>query len=436
MDIKIFTERLLNGDIIPFIGSDIHLLSEPPIISPDELSQKMSERLCYEASSISLPKICNYYQMENGRAALLSTIQQIICTGIQANPVFQLLSEIKEPLLIISSLYDDELEKVFDNNNKPYVLISHHLRTSFDDSGKILIKDCKDADPTSLPCTKEALSGYNFLKEGKSVIYKIQGGYNLSAKNQPAPLIISEQDFFNFLKLIENMLPDYLVSRFTNKSLLFLGYNLQNWHERLIATTILEKKERLPFSYVIRTNADKYEKILWDCYNVRMRETGLIDFIRDIKEILPTLEIAKLEASPALREFDVFLCHNSEDKAAVKKIGELLKAKGLNPWLDIEQLRPGSPWQTVLEEQIKHIKSVAVFLGNDGIGPWQDMEQQAFIREFKKRKCPIIPVILPECSEDQELPIFLSLMHFVNFRKIEPDPLQQLIWGITGKKTE
>lgn len=33
-------------------------------------------------------------------------------------------------------------------------------------------------------------------------------------------------------------------------------------------------------------------------------------------------------------DFDVFLCHNSEDKPAVKKIGETLRDVGILPWLD------------------------------------------------------------------------------------------------------
>jgi hypothetical protein len=55
--------------------------------------------------------------------------------------------------------------------------------------------------------------------------------------------------------------------------------------------------------------------------------------------------------------FDVFLCHNSEDKSAVREISQKLVREGIKPWLDVEQIRPGTTWQTVLGEQIKNIKS-------------------------------------------------------------------------------
>jgi len=133
-------------------------------------------------------------------------------------------------------------------------------------------------------------------------------------------------------------------------------------------------------------------------------------------------------------DYDVFLCHHSKDKPSVKSVGERLKEQGILPWLDEWELRPGLPWQRALERQIETIKAAAVFVGPDGLGPWQNVEQEAFLREFVQRECPVIPVILPKCTKVPELPIFLRGMTWVDFRKSEPEPLQQLIWGITGKR--
>jgi hypothetical protein len=59
--------------------------------------------------------------------------------------------------------------------------------------------------------------------------------------------------------------------------------------------------------------------------------------------------------------FDVFLCHNSEDKPAVREISKRLVSEGIKPWLDEEQIPPGTSWQTELGERINSIKSAAVF---------------------------------------------------------------------------
>lgn len=134
-------------------------------------------------------------------------------------------------------------------------------------------------------------------------------------------------------------------------------------------------------------------------------------------------------------DFDVFLCHNREDKPQVKSLGAMLKEYGLLPWLDEWNLRPGLPRQRLLEQQIKKIKSVAVFVGSDGIGPWQQVEVETFLREFVNRGCPVIPVLLPNAPTAPQLPPFLKIMTWVDFRVQDPDPVEQLIWGITGEKS-
>ena len=140
--------------------------------------------------------------------------------------------------------------------------------------------------------------------------------------------------------------------------------------------------------------------------------------------------------------YDVFLCYNSEDKEEVKELAAKLKAQGLNPWLDEWDVPPGWPWQPVLGAQIPWIRTAAVFIGRNGLGPWQNIEIFALLQQFVMRLCPVIPVILRDYGRGDPqfpLPLFseflwLQLMGWVDFRKPDPDPFRQLVWGITGYK--
>lgn len=134
--------------------------------------------------------------------------------------------------------------------------------------------------------------------------------------------------------------------------------------------------------------------------------------------------------------FDVFLCHNSADKPTVRRIGQQLKEVGILPWIDVEQLPPGQPWQPLLEQQIKNIRSAAVCVGAAGIGPWQQREMYGFLNAFVQRGAPVIPLLLPNAPLTPELPIFLAEMTWVDFRSQESEPLKRLIWGITGKRPD
>ena len=163
--------------------------------------------------------------------------------------------------------------------------------------------------------------------------------------------------------------------------------------------------------------------------------------VNDTKSLTSLLiDAAIWEPRRLIGDFDVFLCHNGEDKPDVKIIAEQLLEQGYLPWLDVWELRPGLPWQPLLEEQIERVKTAAVFVGSNGIGPWQKEELNSLLSEFHRRGCIIIPVILPkapvglEPKKRVDIPPFLRNRTWVNFQIFDPNPLEQLIWGITGKR--
>jgi len=132
-------------------------------------------------------------------------------------------------------------------------------------------------------------------------------------------------------------------------------------------------------------------------------------------------------------QYDVFMSYNQRDEKEVFGICEQLRGEGLRPWLDQEAVRPGLRWQEVLEEEIERIPAAAVFVGDSGIGPWQRSEINAILRQFARRRCPVIPVLLPSCSGVPQLPALLEAHAWVDFRKASPDPLRRLIWGVKGQ---
>jgi CRISPR-associated Csx14 family protein len=142
-------------------------------------------------------------------------------------------------------------------------------------------------------------------------------------------------------------------------------------------------------------------------------------------------------------KYDVFLCYNREDEFSVKEIGKQLKGRGIAPWLDVWEVRPGTLWLREKAQQIKRIQSAAVFVGASGINPSEQLiEIDALLREFMRREVPVIPVLLEDAPDKLELPLLLDGMRQVDFRTLkenrtlapEEDPLNLLIWGITKQR--
>ena len=66
-------------------------------------------------------------------------------------------------------------------------------------------------------------------------------------------------------------------------------------------------------------------------------------------------------------DHDVFLCHSSPDRdRVVVAVAEQLKERGILPWLDVWDLRPGTRWQGELADRLSKIRSVAVLDGVRG----------------------------------------------------------------------
>ncbi|ASC73465.1 GUN4 domain containing transcriptional regulator [Halomicronema hongdechloris C2206] len=138
----------------------------------------------------------------------------------------------------------------------------------------------------------------------------------------------------------------------------------------------------------------------------------------------------------AEQQFDVFLAHSSKDKRLIRQIYRQLKARGIRPWLDEEEIAPGTRFADEIQQAIGQIKSAAVCIGQSGLGRWQVLELEAFIRRCVERDIRVIPVLLPGVDRIPDNLIFLGGFHAVPFSTDINDEraLSQLVWGITGQK--
>jgi TIR domain len=143
---------------------------------------------------------------------------------------------------------------------------------------------------------------------------------------------------------------------------------------------------------------------------------------------------ALLEQKRLQQAYDVYICYDEEDEVEVMKVGGLLKARTVLPWFDGLDVRPGAPKKLQQEEQIMKVHAAAVFIGQHAIARGQLLQIYAFIQQYIDRECAIIPVLLPDAPKKPELPSFLAEFGWVDFRKQEPDPMKQLVWGITGAR--
>jgi len=128
--------------------------------------------------------------------------------------------------------------------------------------------------------------------------------------------------------------------------------------------------------------------------------------------------------------YDVFLSHNSANKAAVELIALRLRDEaGLRPFLDKWALVPGEKWIPDLEQAIEGSGAVAVFFGSEGVGRWHDEEKQLALLCEKR----VIPVLLPGARRNDVVG-FLRLRTWVDLD--QEDGFARLVAGIKGQAPE
>jgi small GTP-binding protein len=143
-----------------------------------------------------------------------------------------------------------------------------------------------------------------------------------------------------------------------------------------------------------------------------------------------------IKAKEAEGKFDVFLSHNSKDKAAVEKIAKQLKAVGLRPWLDKWNLAGGDTLMDALEEAIKTIPCAALCFGPADVGRWHIMEIRSYVAAWANKSARMIPVILPGVEKTPDLPLFVQQTLWVDMRdwdKEESDGFYQMVCAILGR---
>ncbi len=121
----------------------------------------------------------------------------------------------------------------------------------------------------------------------------------------------------------------------------------------------------------------------------------------------------------AARTYDVFLSHNSQDKAEIEEIAlRLQDDASITSWLDAWAIRGGVSWEREIETALSSCKSCAVFLGKHGWGQYHLKEARyALQRHAQLAEFPVIPVLLPgaRAQDQSELGDFFEATQCINF---------------------
>jgi hypothetical protein len=122
-----------------------------------------------------------------------------------------------------------------------------------------------------------------------------------------------------------------------------------------------------------------------------------------------------MSQAQAQQPLQVFLCHAKEDKSEVRKLYQRLRADGIEPWLDEENLLPGQDWHREIQRAIQATDIVVVCLSQRSVSKVGYVQREMRFALDKADEQPegtifIIPTRLEECS----VPDRLRYWHWVD----------------------
>lgn len=165
--------------------------------------------------------------------------------------------------------------------DKPYIVITPHIDTA----GKFLLTAC---DSLGVEVRMNSEIACEQLLEKYSIAYKSMGCAYLHASNS-STLCLSEIDYFQFAREINELLPENLITRLQGKGLWFLGYYPKTWENRLLIQSLLDKCKtaRYPTKpMAVDNETTDFTELYWRQNNIQNYKVGLDEFIQKLQNVM------------------------------------------------------------------------------------------------------------------------------------------------------
>jgi hypothetical protein len=314
--------------------------SGPALPTATELSCLLARQANFPRNEhLDLAKVAQYYGVVGGRDDLTGTLHAIFDNDWAPTPLHDLLARVEQPLIIVTTNYDDLIERAFDNVRRSYDLVVHTTEPSLGDQvlwwrRRFNEKTESDSDKAAevIPIGGDGTWELETISPNRlyidigrtSVIYKMHGAVDRSARRLDQ-YVITEDDYVDFLvRMTGNAaIPAVFAEPFKERRFLFLGYGLSDWNWRVVlnrlerdtppaANLAVEvpkaaaaaqnidptskphpvvqqseqgaRRRRPPF-WAIQRSPSELEKLLWLTRGVTVWDMAIEDFVRNLKQI-------------------------------------------------------------------------------------------------------------------------------------------------------
>jgi hypothetical protein len=278
-----------------------------------ELARHLSVWFELEHEGDDLARVSQHVSLSEGRADLCRTLHDLLVNPDAApTSVHRFLAAAPGQLrelgreayqLLVTTSYDDALERAFDEIREPYDLVvfvgakgpyqGRFVHVPYD-------ADPPECRPIRVPNEYVDLPIDDRLELTRTIIVKLHGGtadLGREWRSIRDNFVITEDDYIGYLteSPVEGLVPVQILDKMRESHFLFLGYGMRDWTRRVFLQRVWGDRLESARSMAVDPDPDPVERDLWEDFGVHVVEQRPTEFLDELEEKLAVLAVAPAE---------------------------------------------------------------------------------------------------------------------------------------------
>jgi hypothetical protein len=294
------------GEVVPFLGAGSGVVARAAgsswqpgdgLPTGTDLARHLARQQLYsDPDDDDLLHVAQFVATMSGYPRLYKTLHRLFDADFAPNRLHRYLAGLPAKLsgaphaerdpaftnyqLIVTTNYDDTLERAFRDAGEPYELITY--KAEGEHRGRF-VHWLQEGGPQVIT---EANS-YVLSLSSRTVILKIHG---MVVRGQEEAewesFVITEDHYIEYLLHtdIAELLPVKLVRRLRNSNLLFLGYGLRDWNLRVILQSIWTERDLSAPSWAVQVGPDDFDREFWKARDITIFDQPLDEYIAKLDD--------------------------------------------------------------------------------------------------------------------------------------------------------
>jgi hypothetical protein len=302
---------MLDGRVVPFLGAGANLCGRPReaawqehqrefLPSGFELSTFLSREFGTPADP-DLARVSQYVSLMTGTGGLFGALHELFDRDYEPTALHRLFAELPSLLrdkhlppryqLIVSTNYDDLLERAFQRASEPFDLVTYI--SEGEARGKFA-----HTNPEGVVRVIDIPNQYRDLSlDRRTIILKIHGAVNRAVPDgEGDSYVITEDHYIDYLTRTDlaNLVPVTLTAKLRKSHFLFLGYGLRDWNLRVILHRIAGEQRLNYKSWAIQRAPTSLDQKFWGRRDVDILDIDIARYVAGVRgrlRLLPAAEV-------------------------------------------------------------------------------------------------------------------------------------------------